>query len=205
MTIFVQIKFNNMKKVVLSIFVLAGLSMMSCTKENVNYTVDKEATTLEWAGHYMAGGEVHHSHAGTVTVSEGTIVMNDGKFVEGKFVIDMSTLAEPEASSPEKAMKFIGHMNSEDYFNVEKFPTTTFTIQSIDENGLVGVLNVVGVDLNVTIPAKPVFSENGMTASAEYTLDFGSLNIPGLGIDPENPEEFVSSSVDFKLNLVMTK
>jgi polyisoprenoid-binding protein YceI len=201
-----------MKKVFLSMFVLAGLAMVSCsgeaaeeTVENVTYTVDSEATSLEWTGHYLIGDDVDHSHTGTVVVSSGTLVMNGDNFVEGSFTMDMTTLAEPNPMSEEMGQKFIGHMNSADYFNVKAFPQSTFTVKSFDGNTMSGTLSVIGLSLDVNFPVTTSYGEGGMTASGEFTLDIASLNLPGLAIDPENPENRVSPSVDFKLKLVMTK
>jgi hypothetical protein len=59
--------------------------------------------------------------------------------------------------------------------------------------------------MEVDFPATVTMSENGLTANGEFKLDLASLNLPGLQIDPENPENRVSPSVDFKLSLVMTK
>ena len=208
----VILKKINMKKVVLSMFVLAGLAMASCSgenseaaAENVSYTVDSEATTLGWTGHYLIGEDVDHSHTGTVKVVSGTLVMNGDNFVEGSFTIDMTTLAEPNPMSEEMGQKFIGHMNSGDYFNTKEYPQATFNVKSFDGATMSGTLAVLGLSMEIDFPVTATYGEGGMTATGEFTLDIASLNLPGLGIDPENPENRVSPSVDFKLKLVMTK
>jgi polyisoprenoid-binding protein YceI len=207
----------SMKKVFLSMFVLAGLALTSCSGEetataeneevveNVTYTIDSQATTLEWTGHYLIGEDVDHSHTGTVEVTEGTIVMNGEEFVEGSFTMNMTSINEPNPMSEEMGEKFVGHMNSADYFNTAEFPASTFTLKSFDKNGMAGTLNVLGMNMEVDFPATVTMSENGLTANGEFKLDLASLNLPGLQIDPENPENRVSPSVDFKLSLVMTK
>jgi polyisoprenoid-binding protein YceI len=201
-----------MKKVILSVFMLAGLAMVSCSGEatekvveNVTYTVDSEATTLEWTGHYLIGEAIDHSHVGTVKVASGTIVMNGDSLVEGTFTMDMTTLAEPNPMSEEMGQKFIGHMNSADYFNTKAFPQSTFTLKHFDGSKMAGTLSVIGLTMDVEFPVTTTYGEGGMTATGEFTLDIASLNLPGLGIDPENPDNRVSPSVDFKLKLVMTK
>lgn len=208
-----------MKKVFLSMFVLAALASTSCSGEVANeesateekavekttYTVDSDATSLEWTGHYLIGEDVDHSHTGTVKVASGTIVMEGDKFVEGSFTMDMTTLNEPNPMSEEMGQKFIGHMNSADYFNTSEFGKSTFTVKSLDKDGMTGTLSIIGMEMNVDVPATVSITESGITATGEFTLDIASLNLPGLAIDPENPDQRVSPKVDFKLNLSMTK
>ena len=197
-------------------FVLAGLALTSCSveataeendgaAETATYNVDSKATTLEWTGHYLIGEDVDHSHTGTVEVTSGTIVMNGEEFVEGSFTMNMTSINEPNPMSEEMGEKFVGHMNSADYFNTNEFPESTFTLTSFDKNGMAGTLTVLGINMDVEFPATVTMSDNGLTANGEFKLDLASLNLPGLQIDPENPEKRVYPSVDFKLSLVMTK
>ena len=210
-----QLKKKIMKKVFLSALVISGLALTSCSSgttedaslegEKVTYTVDAEATSLEWTGHYLVNEELHHSHTGLVKVSNGTITMSGDKFVEGSFTIDMLSMAEPNPENAEKGQYFISHMNSDDYFNTAEFPQSTFTLKSFDANGLSGTLSVIGINIDVDVPATVNMTENGLTATADFSLDIAVLSLPGLQIDPENPDQRVSPKVDFKLNLVMTK
>ncbi len=205
-----------MKKVFLSMFVLAGLAVSSCSGEtgadetngeveNVTYSVDSDATSLEWTGHYLVGETVDHSHTGTVQVSEGTLVMSGDEFVEGVFTLDMTTLDEPNPMSEEMGQKFVGHMHAEDFFNTAKFPKATFTVTAMDGKGMKGTVSILDSKMDVEFPVKVEKTESGMTANGTFALDIAVLNLPGMGVDPENPEQRISPSVDFKLNLVMKK
>jgi len=202
-------KIEEMKKVFLSMFLLTGLVVSSCSgeakSENVTYLVDSDATSLEWTGHYLIGEAVDHSHTGTVRVSEGTIIMNGDELVEGVFTLDMTTLDEPNPMSEEMGQKFIGHMVSGDFFNTSEFPKATFTLKALDDKGMRGTVSMLDTKMDVDFPVKMEKTESGMTVKGTFSLDIAVLNLPGMGVDPENPEQRISPSVDFNLNLVMKK
>lgn len=198
-------KMDEMKRVFVSMFVLTGLAVSSCSEEKVTYTVDSDATMLEWTGHYLIGENIDHSHTGTIRVTEGTIIMNGDSFAEGTFTLDMTTLNEPNPSTEEMGKAFLKHMHNEDFFNTKEFPKATFTVTAMDDKSIKGTISMLDIKMDVDFPVKVEKTENGMTVNGMFTLDIAALSMPGMGIDPENPEQRISPSVDFKLNLVMKK
>src|SRR5690606_8737613 len=103
-----------MKKIVLSLFVVAGLALTatSCKKsgaadaeevatqsaEAVTYTVDTNASVIEWKGSKIAGD----SHNGTLALSSGEVSAKDGVVEAGSFVIDMNTITVLDIQDAEK-------------------------------------------------------------------------------------------------------
>ncbi len=73
--------------------------------------------TLKWTGY-----GVGKSHAGDLQIKNGQIEMKGTELVGGMFVIDMATLKTPDSE------KLQGHLQSPDFFDVAKFPESTFKI-----------------------------------------------------------------------------
>ena len=87
-------------------------------KETVNsnvYTVNKEASTIEWKGFKPTG-----SHMGTIAIERGVLDIADGKVVGGSFIIDMTSIAVTDIPAEDKGnAKLHGHLTSPDFIDVE--------------------------------------------------------------------------------------
>ena len=81
-------------------------------------SADTDKTKLEWLGEKVTG-----QHTGTIMLQSGWITWKDNKINSGEFIIDMATLKESESNQ-----KLEGHLKSDDFFGVVKFPTAKLTI-----------------------------------------------------------------------------
>ena len=100
-----------MKKINLFLFVALGLVAVSCsgtseeTVETSKYTLDKKASSLEWA----ASMSPEYGHKGTVEITEGSIEMEGDVLKSGAFTIDMNTIKSTDLEEP-KASILAGHL-----------------------------------------------------------------------------------------------
>ena len=85
-----------------------------------SYTVDTEASTLEWYGDKPIGA----SESGTVQITEGELSFNGSELVDGSFTIDMTTIT-PTSQSGNMLTMLTDHLLSDDFFGVETYPTAT--------------------------------------------------------------------------------
>src|SRR4030095_837740 len=105
--------------------VLAAIAVPARIFLHVNtYVVDLNASHVEWVAEKVTG-----KHNGTIALSEGSVQNNHGQF-DGKFVMDMKTITVTDLPADKKG-KLEGHLKSDDFFSVEKFPTSTFELKSI--------------------------------------------------------------------------
>ena len=81
-------------------------------------SANTEKTKLEWLGEKVTG-----QHTGTIMLQSGWIKWKDNKINSGEFIIDMTTLKDSESNQ-----KLEGHLKSDDFFGVVKFPTAKLTI-----------------------------------------------------------------------------
>lgn len=143
--------------------------------EAVSYTVDTEASVIRWTGAKPTG-----QHMGTVNVSGGSLAVADGNITAGEFTIDFASLAVTDLQAGQGKEDLEGHLKTGDFFEVEKFPTGTFTVTSVDavegEEGVThkvtGNLTMKGITKSVSIPANVAVMGDKISAqSTDFTID----------------------------------
>ncbi|WP_234733841.1 YceI family protein [Tellurirhabdus bombi] len=134
------------------------------------YTVDPAQSTLTWNAKKV-GGE----HTGTIKLSKGDLVLDGNKLVGGTFVADMTTIADNDNSQ-----RLVGHLKNDDFFGVEKNPTSTFKITKVtplkgkagEPNYTVtGDLMIKGKTSPITFPATVKVSGDGAEAMAKIEVN----------------------------------
>ena len=163
------------------------------------YTADLNASKLEWIGTKVTG-----YHTGTVNIKSGELNIANGLVIGGKFTMDMTTIKAvgPEKVPPDASAKLTGHLQSQDFFNTQKFPEATFTITGVrphsgtvteaddprqeklneykvpNPNFMVsGNLTVLGIEKNIEFPALITVNGNTAEARAKFNLDRKKWNI----------------------------
>lgn len=81
-------------------------------------TADAENSKLEWLGEKVTG-----EHKGTIKLSSGHLTWNENKITGGEFLIDMTTIEDVEDNQ-----KLEGHLKSDDFFGIEKYPEARLVI-----------------------------------------------------------------------------
>ncbi|MBX2930501.1 MAG: YceI family protein [Chitinophagaceae bacterium] len=169
-----------MKKILLLSAVFAGsvglYSFMPSTKNVVanEYKVNTEKSKIDWIGSKKSG-----YHPGSFMLKEGSVQVEGNQITGGQFVIDMSGLKVLDAAGP----KLEGHLKNADFFEVEKFPTASFTINSVNyttetDIEIEGVLTLKGVEVPLKFPGViRGVSEKALFAQAFFTLDSRLLPI----------------------------
>lgn len=102
--------------IALSILISGILSAQS-------YSIDTQRSILAWTGKKVTG-----EHNGNISLKEGSLVIKDNRIEKGNFVIDMTSITNNDLESEEYNQKLVGHLKSDDFFGVEKFPTAKLTI-----------------------------------------------------------------------------
>ena len=152
---------------------ILAIAMTAMSFTNLEPANSKEVNTstsqIIWKARKVTG-----SHEGTVKLKSGNLELNNGVLTGGRFEIDMTSIAVTDLSGDMKG-KLEGHLNSDDFFGVEKFPVATMVITSVASRGTAGEYKVTA---NATIKGKTkeirflakVDEANG-TATAEIELD----------------------------------
>lgn len=169
------------------------------------YGLNAEESDLTWTGKWVGGESDGKEHFGTINITEGNIVV-DGETYEGNFTIDMNSIVNIDLTDEIYNGKLINHLKSDDFLNVEEFPTTTVKIEADDTGSAYIVVSAFGFAFQQGAPIKATISEENVTLQGEFTLDFSGVKMPGMQEDPEAPENgSVSSEVKFVLNVTLDK
>ncbi|MGQ1786659.1 MULTISPECIES: YceI family protein [unclassified Saccharicrinis] len=104
------------------LFAVTALLVASSTFAQT-YQVDASRTSIKWEGKKIGG-----THNGDIKLKEGSFTVQGNQITAGTFLIDMSTITNADIESDEYRKKLIGHLKSDDFFGVEKFPTAQLKI-----------------------------------------------------------------------------
>jgi polyisoprenoid-binding protein YceI len=140
---------------------------------------------LQWTGKKVTG-----EHSGYINLKEAKLKMKDDKIVNGKFVIDMASITNTDLTDAEYNQKLVGHLKSDDFFGVAKFPTAELVItesSAIANNQMTvkGNLTIKGITKPIEFTATKM--DNSLSAKiiidrAKYDVRYGSGSFfDGLG------------------------
>mgnify|MGYP000630840441 FL=1 len=134
--------------------------------------VNKSASSVAWLAKKVTG-----EHNGTVGISAGALNVDGNKLIGGNFTIDLKSIKDLDITDPGYNQKFIGHITSGDFFEIEKFPTATFVITKVAGNQVTGNLTVKGITKSITFPAEIAVKGGKVSAKANITIDRTDFNI----------------------------
>jgi polyisoprenoid-binding protein YceI len=135
-------------------------------KKAVTLAVDTKSSKIHWLAKKVTG-----QHEGTINLASGSLVANGMKVTGGEFVIDMKSIVCTDLTDEGYNKKFIGHITQGDFFEVEKYPTSSFKITKVDGTNLTGDLTMHGVTKSITFPAKISMVGGKTTATASIPVD----------------------------------
>lgn len=166
-------------------------------------TLDTQKSVIKWIGTKLKG-----RHNGTIKIKEGSVIINQKKVVGGEFIIDMDTIEVSDLTGKDKA-KLEGHLRSEDFFEIAKFPTSKFVVTSVSEPNQTGEVQVTGnlemkgITKSITFPAKIQFSEDGkvVTAKANFNINRQLWGITYKGMADNAINDEVNLELDLIANL----
>lgn len=105
--------------ILLSIVMIASIQSFS---QKIN--IDPVKSKISWTGQKIVGG----SHNGEIKLKHGTMELKNDQIVKGTFVIDMNSISNLDLEDKDYNSKLVGHLKSDDFFGVEKYPTATFNV-----------------------------------------------------------------------------
>ena len=135
-------------------------------KKAVTLAVDTKASKIHWLAKKVTG-----QHEGTINLASGALVANGTKLTGGEFVIDMKSIVCTDLTDEGYNKKFIGHITQGDFFEVEKYPTSTFKITKVNGTNLTGDLTMHGITKSITFPAKIAVVGGKISATASIPVD----------------------------------
>lgn len=193
--------------------IFATLVLLVATSVNAAdiYKIDTKESSVNWKGAKKVGS----THNGGISIKEGQVQADKkGQITGGNISIDMATITNEDLkSSPDYQKKLVGHLSNEDFFNVTKFPTSTFKILNVtskskDEVLVKGELTMIGKTNPIEFPAKVTLANGVFTGEAQVKVDrtkwglkYGSGNI----FKELAADKIISDEFELNLKLVAKK
>jgi polyisoprenoid-binding protein YceI len=117
--------------------------------------INKRSSILEWKGGLKF---INNNHNGNLKIKGGNIYLQKDNKITGNIVINMMSMTNIDLPDSKKDY-LIGHLRSEDFFNVDRYPTASLEISSskILEKKSNGKYNMqISGDLTVKSTTKPI-------------------------------------------------
>lgn len=167
-----------MNKTILTLIVVIFITFSFNNIKKVNYKVNTNTSKINWKGFKPTG-----SHYGTIDLSNGNFILNGEKIVSGEFTINMNSIVDLDMPADnEYNAKLVGHLKSEDFFDVAKYPNGSFQIKGTEnKNGrtlIKGDLTLKGITHSISFLADIKIDAGKLTFKSEtFKIDRSKWNI----------------------------
>lgn len=159
--------------------------------------IDNERSVILWKGSKLNGS----FHEGRLFAKSATVRIDGGLIKSGNIVLDMTSFTVTDIEG-KWAKKFLKKMKSDEFFDVNKFPTAQLELTSVKKQKARGVLTIKGKSQQVSFRIK----QSGKTLVGNLTFDrtkFGMIYRSGnffkdLGDKVINDEVEVSFKIVLK-------
>lgn len=170
------------------------------------FKIDAKSSLAKWEGKKLAG-----AHQGELKVKGGSLTIEKGALTGGEVVIDMTSLKDDDLTDPEWNKKLVTHLKSDDFFSVEKNPTSSLKITKVEPKGdkldVTGDLTIKGITKPITFPAEVKIEKNKLTAKGEMTVNRTNYDIKfrSLKFFPDIGDKVIKDEFTVAVDLAATK
>lgn len=124
---------------------------------------------------------------GNVKIKSGSILVDHHAPSRGEFVIDMTSITCTDLKDAGYNAKLVGHLKSDDFFSVAKYPEATLKIKSFtpvagsragEANYTIkGDLTIKGITKEISFPAVMTVTDRMITAKADIKIDRSEFDV----------------------------
>lgn len=166
------------KQLLIALSVVAiGLNAFAGNDNKSTMSVNSAESKVKWLGKKVTG-----EHFGNIQIAMGDLQFDGDKLTGGSFEIDMKSITNTDIENQEYNQKLVGHLKSDDFFGVEKFPTARFVITQVSQKSdnkyhVTGDLTIKGITKSIEFPVEISLNGSIATASASITVDRSNFDI----------------------------
>lgn len=135
------------------------------------YKVSPADSKITWEGRKKIGD----SHHGELSVKSGQLKVAGEKLVGGEFEIDMNSLKVTDVKDAGMNKKLTGHLRSDDFFSIDKHPTSKLVITKVEEKDgktmITGDLTIKGKKESITFPSTVSVTKEEVKAQSTLNVD----------------------------------
>ena len=142
-----------------------------------NFTANTNRSLIHWTGKKITG-----SHTGTINLSAGNLELEDGKIIGGSFDFDTKSIEITDIEDPKTNKEFKDHLFHDDFFSVDKFPTSQLLIENAThvsgrQYKIEGVLTIKDISHPVSFTATVETFTDTLHSLGEIVIDRTMYNI----------------------------
>jgi polyisoprenoid-binding protein YceI len=119
---------NSITKIT-TLAIAAFMTFSFTTAQVVKKEIKVENSKVVWKGYKVTG-----SHEGIISIKSGYLNFDKDILTGGSFEIDMSTITVTDLEGEYKG-KLEGHLKSDDFFGVAKFPSASLSFTNVESTG----------------------------------------------------------------------
>lgn len=134
--------------------------------EKQKFKIVSPQSNIDWVGKKVTG-----AHNGTIAIKEGELILNDGKLTGGKIIVDVASIKILDVTDPATNAQFAGHLASDDFFSIEKYPEATLEITSVSGKHVDGSLTIKGISHPIGFDAAVNITHDTLLATGKLVID----------------------------------
>jgi polyisoprenoid-binding protein YceI len=132
---------------------------------------------MSWTGKKITG-----EHHGSINLASGEITVKNDMIMKANFQIDMTSIKNIDLTDDGYKAKLEGHLKSDDFFGVEKFPKASFVMEKLvkiqkGNTFITGKMTIKGVTQPITFKAVITQTADEVKIYADITIDRTKFNI----------------------------
>lgn len=182
------------------------------TNKTETFKTVKDGSFVNWKASHLGGVQPRF---GKIYFEDATFLVNNGILTNVNVAINILTLTvENFPEGAEEIGKLTGHLQSADFFDVEKYPTSKFELTNIQKNTgdfnskVTGNLTILEVTKSITFSANINVTEEEVSMQSEdfsinrtdWGLSYNTEGTAGVPVD-----YLIANNIGFTINIVLTK
>lgn len=135
--------------------------------------VDLQKSKVQWTGNKIGG-----THTGEIKLQSGELEVKNDQIQKGHFVMDMTSITNSDIKDEGSKKKLVGHLKSDDFFGVEKYPTSSLVVKKSSK--FAGNKAVVTGDLTIKGKTEEVtfdVTRNKNTYTSKIEVDRSKFDV----------------------------
>ena len=159
-----------MKTIKIAAILLLAVSVSTFAQKK---EVSIEKSVVKWTGN-----KIGKSHHGTIGIKSGYLELTKEQITGGEIVIDMNTIKDLDLTDPKYNDMLVGHLKSDDFFGVEKYPTAKFLVTKATKfkDGKATVTGKITIKEKTEIISFDV-SQKGSEFTTEVKIDRSKFDV----------------------------
>lgn len=169
--------------------------------EGLEFDIDTSQSIIHWKC---------DNHRGTLKIKEGSISVKKGKIVGGNFIIHMESIENDDIENTLMRKTLENILKSEEFFDVEQYPTAEFTLTNSEEKSgggywIAGDLTLIGKTRRICFNSNISLGKSLLEAETEkFSIDRTKWGITTYSPDYAKSDAsfIVSNNIYFTIHLV---